>query len=513
MQLRPYQNDTLEKVRTGWTDFQRQLVVWPTGAGKTILAANVAKEFLEAGKRVLFLAHREELLTQTLEKFQRAAGIFAQLEKAEHKASLSTQCVVGSVQTFTARWHRWPTNHFDAVIVDEAHHIMAASYQKALAPFPNAKVMGITATPNRSDKKNLLSFFENVADSISLFELINAGYLSRIVIRSFPLNINVSGVKQSKGDYDSNALGTTLEPYLGAIAKEIRENAMFRRVLVFCPLIATSKKFVEACRAEGINAAHVDGTSDDRKEIAARFAAGEFELVSNAMLWTEGFDDPGIDCILNLRLTRSLSLYQQIVGRGTRVAPQKHNLLLLDPLWQHGKFDIMRPAHMVAPTEEIAEEITKKAEAASAGGGQQDLDLEGLASEAQGDREEKLRKELEEKSKRKGKTIDASAFAMSLGEQLNSEYERTAKWEFMPVSPQQAQALQKNGVDVDSVVDRGHASKLLDLIISRQKLNLATPGQVKYLKVLHHPNPELATFDEASEFIGRHKQHRRELAA
>lgn len=305
---RPYQTIACDNLREGWKQFSKQILVLPTGSGKTIISAKVAREFVDAGQRVLFLAHREELLTQTLDKFQRAAGLSAELEKAEYKASLSANVVVGSVQTLTRRCTAWPTDHFGLIIVDECHHTCADSYLNILRHF-NAKVCGITATADRSDKKNLGQFWENVAHEVSLFELINQGFLSRIVIKAIPLEIDLSRVHVKKGDYDAAELGETIEPYLAAIAESIKREAAGRRILVFLPLIATSELFVTKCLEAGISARHVDGQSPDRKETLQAFANDEFELLSNSALLFEGYDDPGIDCVVMLRPTKSRPLY------------------------------------------------------------------------------------------------------------------------------------------------------------------------------------------------------------
>lgn len=509
MNLRPYQIETIDRVRIGWTDWRKQLVVLPTGAGKTIVAANVAKEFVDAGQRVLFLAHREELLTQTLDKFQRAVGLFAQLEKAEHRASLESKVVVGSIQTFTARGDRWPVDHFGLVIVDEAHHVLADSYLSTVGRF-NAKVMGITASSDRTDNRNLGQFFENIAHEVSLLDLINQGYLSRILIKGIPLKIDLSDVKISKGDYDATELGSAIEPYLAAIADKIKTEAAGRRTLVFCPLRVTSQLFVQKCQEIGITARHVDGESKDRDEIRQDFAAGKLELVSNAMLWTEGFDDPGIDCISVLRPTKSRPLFAQMCGRGLRIAPQKRNLLLLDFLWLSQKHNLVRPANLVASTEEIAETMTQLS--FEKGG---ESDLEDLASTAREKREEKLRRELESKSRKNAFSCDAMEFCLSVGSLATADWEDVMDWQRAEATEKQLALIRGAGIAPSSIQSKGHASAVIDLILSRRRLNLASPKQVKLMKKLGHPRPETLSKDEAGKFISTklRRGSREEVAA
>lgn len=514
LRLRPYQDQCISEVVKGFTEFDRQLVVAPTGAGKTIMFADLAKR-TQPG-RTLILAHREELIDQAVDKIAKATGIFAQKEKAEFKASRQAPVVVASVQTMIRRLDKWPSNHFGLVVVDEAHHALADTYQKVLLHFAPAKTLGVTATPDRGDKKNLGKYFENIAYEISLFDLIKQGFLSPIKVKALPVEIDLGGVKSVAGDYSVDDLGTALSPYLRSIARAIRDHASFRKVLVFLPLIRTSQEFTKVCIEEGLSAGHVDGTSEDRKDILARFAGGEFDVLNNAMLLTEGYDDPSIDCVVVLRPTRSRALYSQMVGRGTRTYPTKDDLLVLDFLWLHEKHNLVRPAHLVASSPEVADAITAKLSDNAKGGGdaQQELDLETLNATAIHEREEKLKEELQQQTKRKAKTIDAMEFCLSCHEVALAEYEPTMKWEREPISEGQRQALTQWSIDTDTIKCKGHASKILDVLFSRRKLNLATPKQVRKLRQLGHPSPETATFSEASEFLDRKfKQQPKEIKA
>lgn len=504
IQLRPYQQKIIEAVRAGFgtPDGDCQLVVAPTGSGKTVMFSAMAQ--MMQPQRTLILAHREELVDQAIQKLWKSTGILAGKEKAEFCATRRDPVVVASVQTMQRRLGKWPADHFALVVPDEAHHAISDSWQQVLKHFTGAKVVGFTATPDRGDKKNLGKYFQSVAAEISLFELINQGYLSRISVKSVPLQIDLGSVRQTAGDYNESDLGDALAPYLGLIAQAIREEATFRRTLVFVPLIATSKKFVEVCREAGINAEHIDGTSEDRKEILARFAAGEFDLLSNAMLLTEGFDDPGIDCVVILRPTRSRALYSQMVGRGTRTAEHKKNLLLLDFLWLHETHNLIRPAHLVAKSQEEAIDMT--AFLAKPGGeSQEELDLEGLMSEVQAQREKKLREELEKKAKARPKTVDAMEYCMLLlNDSHLSNYEPQHSWEYGKVTREQAQVLLSAKIDPDTVSNTGMASKIIDSIVLRQRMSLASPRQLKYLRQFRHPTPDTVSMADASEFLGKH---------
>lgn len=510
IELRPYQQQVIDSVMSGWSEFTRQLAVAPTGSGKTVIFSHLAQ--LIQPRRTLILAHREELIDQAVDKLHKATGIFAQKEKAEFSASHHAPVVVASIQTMSRRLDKWPADHFGLVVCDEAHHAISNSWQRVLKHFDSsAWILGVTATPDRGDKKNLGKYFENIAVEISLFDLVNQGYLSRIRVQSIPLQIDLTRVRQTAGDYNETDLGNALAPYMRSIAQSVADVAAWRRTLVFLPLIATSKAFAAAFCEAGLTAEHIDGISPDRREILDRFARGKCDVLCNAMLLTEGFDDPGIDCVIVLRPTRSRPLYAQMVGRGTRVAPFKQDLLLLDFLWLHESHSLIRPAHLVAQSEEIAIEMTKIAEA---GGAKQEiLDLEGLASEVQVQREKKLQEELAAKAKRKARTIDALEFCLSLHEVGVAEYEPSTEWDSKPPTSGQIATLERNGFDMSSIKNRGHASKMMDLIVTRCRMNLATPKQMRLLRQLGHPRPETAGYGEASAYIDKRLNRNKKTAA
>lgn len=505
MTPRSYQLEIISGVKDGWKmNFRKQLVVSPTGSGKTCVFSWLAKDELPG--RSLILAHREELIDQAIAKLFSATGIRAEKEKAEFTASLSASVVVASFQTVARRLDKWPRDHFSLVIADEAHHAISPSQQAVLKHFDeHAKVIGVTATPDRGDKKNLGQYFENIAKEIKLFDLIDDGYLSKITLRSIPIEIDLNGVRQTAGDFNEADLGHALEPYLDEIARSIKQHAGNRRTLAFLPLIATSRKFVEACRTAGLSAEHVDGESADRKEILQRFADWEFDVLSNAMLLTEGYDDPSIDCIVCLRPTRSRSLYAQICGRGTRIDSLKENLLLLDFLWLHSKLKICRPAHLIAQSEEEAEAITAIAQKQSAMPAdlieQLPLDLQQLSGIATSEREENLRKRLEENRKKQGKYVSAEEFALQHHRLDVAEFEPVSAWHSLPVTEPQSRALKRAKIDPETVHGRGHASALLNVHFQNQTLVLASPQQRQKMRQMGYENADVATAAEARKFF------------
>lgn len=472
MNLRPYQTTFVESVEAGWKQFKRQLGVAPTGSGKTIVFSHLAhRRFSTTGEKTLILAHREELISQAIEKLHKATGIIAQKEKAEFNATLTAPVVVASVQTMIRRLDKWPSDHFGLVIADEAHHVLANSWRAVLDHF-NADVLGVTATPDRGDKKNLGQYFENIACEISLLDLIRDKFLCPISIKSLPLKIDLSSVHSVAGDLDSGELGHVLEPYLDQIARLIKDNVGSRKTLCFLPLIATSLKFVQACRDVGLSAEHIDGDSPDRKEKLVQFAQGKFQVLSNAMLLLEGYDQPDIACVVMLRPTRIRSLFAQAIGRGTRIAYGKENLLLLDFLWLHQNHNIVHPASLIAQDEEEAGAMTKVTEQQY---GEQDL-LE-LQSAAQSQREEALRKKLEALKDRKARFITCEEFAVKHHTLAIAEFEPTMRWHSDPVTEAQAKYIEQAGVDPQSVSGKGQASALLDQIFKERGAQPASHKQ------------------------------------
>ena len=514
MNLRPYQSECLAATEKAFKDFNRVLDVLPTGAGKTVIFSFEAQRRQQLGQRTLILSHREELIDQAIAKLHAATGIHAEKEKAEFSASLQSPVVVASIQTMIRRLDKWPDNHFGLVVCDEAHHALSDSWQSVLKHF-NAHVLGVTATADRGDRRNLGSYFETLGYEISLFDLIDQGYLSRITLKSIPLKIDLSAVSSVAGDFKDSDLGNALEPYLDQIAFAIRDHAPLRRVLAFLPLIATSHKFVQACAKAGLSAQHIDGESPDRKEILSRFARSEFDVLSNAMLLTEGFDDPGIDCVVCLRPTRSRPLYCQIIGRGTRIADAKENLLLLDFLWMHKQHQVVRPAHLIAKDEIEAEQITELSQSAAMPADiadQMPLDLQDLASEATAKREEALRKKLHEQRNKKTKTVSAEEFAIEHNSMEAAEYSETMAWERNPVTEKQSIYLKRAKIDLSTVRGKGHASKLLSLYFGSRQTKMASHGQRAAMKRMGHPNAEQATAAEARQFFAARKTKQEEMA-
>lgn len=508
MNLRPYQIQAQNAILQTWnTGIGKTLLVLPTGTGKTIVFANVIAERVRQGDRVLVLAHREELLNQAADKLERAVGLGCALEKAQSSCLDSWyNVVVGSVQTLQSqkRLDRFPRDYFDTIIVDEAHHAISASYRRVIDHFADARLLGVTATADRGDKRNLGELFETIAYEYTLPAAIRDGYLCPIKALTLPLNIDLAGVKVSAGDFQAAALGSALDPYLEQIAELMREHCANRKTVVFLPLIATSQKMCRILNERGLSAAEVNGESEDRAELLQRFHDGEFKVLCNSMLLTEGWDEPAVDCIVCLRPTKVRALYAQIVGRGTRLFPGKKDLLLLDFLWHTEKHDLCRPAHLVCNNSDLSSRVAEILAEESQGEAVDLLEAEaGAESSAQQEREESLRKLLEEQRKRKRQLVDPLQYEMSIGNAAGYEPDPLDLRQQGPPSAAQLALLEKNGIFPDEVTCAGQASKLLDTLAKRRVEGLTTPKQIRFLERVGFREVGQWRFEDARRMIDR----------
>ena len=505
-ELRPYQQQARDRIHAEWdAGHARTLLVLPTGTGKTIVFASVAADQVRAGDRVLILAHRGELLEQAADKLQRSTGLVSAVEKAESTCLDSWfRVVVGSVQTLqrTARLERFPQDYFGTIIIDEAHHAITDGYRRILDYFSGAKVLGVTATPDRGDMRNLGEVFDSLAFEYKLTDAIKEGYLCKIMAQTIPLQLDISSVTLSGGDYAVGDLGTALDPYLEQIAAEMARRCKSRKTVVFLPLIKTSQKFRDLLNTYGFRAAEVNGQSDDRRQVLADFDAGKYNVLCNSMLLTEGWDCPSVDCVVVLRPTKVRSLYSQMVGRGTRLSPGKTDLLLLDFLWMTDKHELCRPADLVCEDRTVARQMTEHL--AETGCPE---DIEEAAAQASEDvvaqREEALAKQLEEQRRKKAKLVDPLQYEMSIQAEDLAGYVPAFGWEAGPPSEQQTAALEKLGILPDAVESAGKAALLLDRLNKRRDEGLTTPKQIRCLEKYGFQHVGTWSFEAARHMIDR----------
>jgi superfamily II DNA or RNA helicase len=506
MELRPYQSEAKAAIFEEWDKgVKRTLLVLPTGCGKTIVFAKVTEDCVRRGNRVLILAHRGELLDQASDKIGKATGLGCATEKAEETCLGSWfRIVVGSVQSLTRekRLKQFPIDYFDTIIIDEAHHCLSDSYQKILDYFKGANILGVTATPDRGDMRNLGECFDSLAYEYTLPKAIKAGFLSPIKALTLPLQLDLSGVGMQSGDFKSGDIATALDPYLYQIADEMEKYCKERKTVVFLPLVKTSQKFRDILNEKGFRAAEVNGDSKDRAQVLAAYDRGDYNVLCNSMLLTEGWDCPSVDCIVVLRPTKVRSLYSQMVGRGTRLFPGKDHLLLLDFLWHTERHELCHPASLICQDEEVARKMTENIEKAGC-----PMDIEEAEKQAAEDvvaqREEALAKQLEEMKKRKKKLVDPLQFEMSIQAEDLSGYVPSFGWEMSPPTDKQKKELERLGIAPDEIDNAGKASKILDRLQKRREEQLSSPLQIRRLEMYGFQNVGTWSFEAANNMISR----------
>ncbi len=372
--LRPYQQEAFSRIFEGLAVNRSTLVVLATAGGKTVIFAAVAKAWRG---RVLVLAHREELLEQARRKIERATGEPVGLEQADYWAG-SQRIVVGSVQTLgagkTYRRERFKQRPFSLVIVDEAHHAPAKSYRNIIDLFPDAKVLGVTATPDRGDQQALGQIFESVAYKKDYLELANDGWL--VPVNAFTIElgqVDLRKVDASKGDFAVGALDKAMQVGHERIVAKTLELAKGRKAIVFVPGVEGAHLLAATFNRDGRVAVVVDGKtpSDLRRDLLKAHARGEVQVLVNVGIATEGYDCPEVSCVAIARPTKSRALYAQMAGRGARVLPDlvdgieeaeyrrnkiagsaKPDLLLLDFVGQAGRHKLVSPVDILGGVED-----------------------------------------------------------------------------------------------------------------------------------------------------------------
>lgn len=479
MGLRPYQQQAVSAVHERWQEWDRELLVMATGTGKTRTAKAIIEDRLSCGP-VLFIAHRDELITQ-------AAATFGNAGKIKAEVTDIKPITVGSIQTLINR----PRYNFSTVIVDEAHHCVSDSYRKVLDTYAGVKTLGLTATP---DRKGLGEVFDGIAFEYGLRQAVVEGYLSPIVARTVPIDIDMSNVRIKAGDFELNAVAETLRPYLPEIAKAIKAYASDRKTLVFLPLVAIAQEFREILESEGIPAREVNGASADRAETLQWFKDCPRGIaLCNAMLLTEGVDIPDCDCVVCLRPTKVRSLYSQIVGRGTRLAPGKQNCLVLDFLWLSTRHDLCKPACLLTDKAEDIDAVAK-----SAVDGEIDI-MDGLVDVVE-QRRNALAAQLAANARKKARLIDPLQYFVDADAMSAADFVPEFAWQTQPPTEKQMKMIEGAGINPEGMC-RGQASLVIDSILNRRRQGLATPKQVRMLRQKGFNEPAQWTKEQASKVM------------
>jgi superfamily II DNA or RNA helicase len=336
--LRPYQEEALDSILSNYKNgINRQLVVLPTGAGKTVIFSHIPI-IKPDSLPMLVLAHRAELLEQAKDKIQSAnPHLDVEIEQAERRAG-HVDVVVASVATLgrnnTPRIHQYPTDYFKTIVIDEAHHAAASTYRRIVDFFSCDLLVGVTATPQRSDSTRLIDVFEEIVYYKSIQDLIKDGWLCPLVGFRVKTNTDISQVEIQNGEYVQSQLEDAIDnPSRNvAVVAAYRDLAMDEKTIVFASGVKHAENLALSFRQASVEAKVIVGTTpqEEREQILKDFSSGLIKVIINVGVLTEGFDEPSLQAIIIAKPTRSTLLYTQIVGRGTRLYPGKAHCKIID---------------------------------------------------------------------------------------------------------------------------------------------------------------------------------------
>lgn len=369
-----YQEEAVEATTDMWEkDGKKRLLgVSATGTGKTVIAAELIRRHIEQGGSVLFLAHTRDLIDQSVKSFafhMPEAKISVEMGTEKIKDIDSPDIIVATMQSMNSRLPKYPEDHFSMVVIDEAHHSGCPSYAKILERFPNARVLGITATPERSDetgKDQMDAIFEATSYRLDLEKAIRKKILSPVKILKADLEIDVSDVEKKKNtertlEYTPGSSAAVLSRYFDRIAAMMTTKVRDRRPAVFLPTVAAAKAFASKMEEFGWHPLEIDAKTPDRKALLNDFRTGKYDVIVSVDALREGFDCSSIDCIVPLRPTTSPIVYKQMVGRGTRLCPEraKSDCIILDFLWKDSRPGLFRSADIFLEKKEEREAAEK----------------------------------------------------------------------------------------------------------------------------------------------------------
>jgi superfamily II DNA or RNA helicase len=491
--LRPYQQEAVRRIQDELSANRSTLLVLPTGTGKTRTFSEVVKEH---GGPVLVVAHRDELISQGRAALEENTGELVSTEKAELHAD-GTRIVVASVQTLKGeRLASFARRHpASLVVVDEAHHAVSQSYRAIFDAYPEAKLLGVTATPDRSDERAMGQVFDSVAFVYEIRQAIADGYLCPIRIKQVHVqDIDLSHVGTVAGDLNQGELDAVMKAEAvihGIVAPSGRGDSLIelageRRAIVFCTSVDAAHRTAEIINRYRPDAARaVDGgtATRERHAILRDHKGGRYQFLCNVGVLTEGYDDPAVACVAMCRPTKSRALYAQCVGRGLRPVPGKPDCLVLDFVGNSGKHRLASALDVLDGKwdDEVVEKARDILEAQGMDGMLAEDALEQAAREVEAAKAREAAKRLKVKAKgAKRIVVERDPFAV-----LGVKDPAADPWaaRFSPeATPAQVQALVKFGVDVPEGVSAAQAHKLMDACVARRERGLATFKQVRLLK-------------------------------
>jgi superfamily II DNA or RNA helicase len=519
--LRGYQGTACDKIATALATFRATLLVMATGLGKTITAA----AFVRAWKSphtlwpnsVLWLAHRDELISQARAQLEALTGEPVSVEQAQSVGG-GTRIVVASIQTLRGkRLTNWAKDRFQLIVIDEAHHAPNKSYTNILDHFLDAKVLGLTATPDRLDGKAAGTIFGSVAAKYDIDFGIREGYLVPLHMEDCHVDsIDIGRARTVMGDVDESTVEEEIAKAVGPIAQAVREcTPPGARSLTFTPRVGSAHAVSDALNAHSAESSFcVDGTTDKRirRSILESHRAGKFPHLLNCQVFTEGYDDPGVRVGVIARMTKSRSLYVQMLGRILRplkgigelptrearlaaiAASEKPHALVLDISGNAGKHQLISPVDVLGGSYD-ADEVQRAKKLLKAKGGSVDEALKKA-------REEKRAKEMAAR-KRAGERAAAAKIKLTrkaidpfavLGTHDSADDRGN------PADPKQLMYLAEAGVDIPPGCSYGQAAKLVSMVKHRRAAGLCSYKQARLLRKKGFSTDKM-TKRKASELI------------
>lgn len=488
--LRPYQEQGIRKIREQLAENRSTLLVFATGTGKTTVFGALAGD--KSWGRVLVLAHRDELIQQAAKRLEAMTGETVDVEQADSH-SAGARIVVASIQSISRerRLTRFLPDTFGLVIVDEAHHAVADTYQ-AVTSYFTGKLLGVTATPDRGDRLALGKVFDSVAMVYDISDAIADRWLAPIVPRRIEIDVDLSQIRTVAGDLNQGQLDEAMgqEHVLEGVVRPTFEQAGDRKTVLFTTSVLNAHKMAGIFNElrDGCAKA-VDGSMqiDDRRRVLSGYARGDFQFLCNVMIATEGWDDPATSCVAIGRPTKSRALFTQMIGRGLRIFPGKESCLVLDFAGNAGKHSLVSPFDVLAGKYTDEEVELAKDIAGNKPGIQANVALEAARDE--------IRARAKKKVTARVSSFDPFAILHV------SQEENDQDWQFGRREPTQPQLnlLAAKGIETKGLSFR-QASKLIGTVKKRQDLGLAT---FKHLKILqrHGITDINLSFSKASSLV------------
>lgn len=517
-----YQKEAVLAAEKELADSRSTLIVMATGLGKTRVVSSLISRWTHG--KVLVLCHRDELVQQMRAELERALGVLVEIEQGDMRASLRADYVVASTDTIRQmrRLERFPKDHFSLIVTDEAHHYLAKTYKRILDYF-EGKVLGVTATPDRTDEKALGQLYDTVSYVLDIEDGIDAGYLVPIVGERVVLNeIKLDDVAKTRGgDLNESQLDEVMLQAVEGIVQKVLEHHPDRQGIAFFPGVRSAEYAMQRFNQLRPNSAiFIDGMTDKmlRRRLVEDFRAGRYKILCNCAVATEGFDAPGVSLIVQGRPTMSRSLYCQMCGRGTRVLPgtvdrlmleeqkwerqdaivasAKKNCVIMDFVGNSGKHALVTLEDALGG--KYSDEEIERAKKLRSKGGDAPMDAREALQEA---RRELLAMAQKIKAQVKATVSSFDPFhVLDVGVREKDRYAQ--RFGLKPASEGQLAVLRLKGVPESDLAGLSHraAGNLLTELNNRRSAGLANYKQLRQLQRFG-VNDRNVTFERASEVI------------